>query len=147
LTEESYSLTVTSDVANLGTVIDLVTQAAQKASLDEQDIRSVQMAVDEACINIMVHAYADAAGDIHLHCQVRPGECIITLCDHGRPFDPESVPSPDVTSDLKGRRVGGLGLYFMRKLMDEVRFSFDRDKGNQVVMIKRGRPSRQEGSG
>lgn len=137
MTEESYSLTVTSDMANLGAIIDFVAQAVQKAYLDEQDIFEVQMAVDEACTNIIEHAYGDAPGDIYLGCQVAPGECVITIRDRGRPFDPESVPPPDLTGDLKNRRVGGLGLYFMRKLMDEVRFSFNPDKGNQVVMIKR----------
>jgi anti-sigma regulatory factor (Ser/Thr protein kinase) len=95
------------------------------------------MAVDEACTNIIEHAYGDAPGDIHLGCRVAPGECVITIRDRGRPFDPESVPPPDLTCDLEDRRAGGLGLYLMRKLMDEVRFSFDPDKGNQVVMIKR----------
>ena len=135
--KESFSLTVSSDVADLETISGFVAKAAQKASLDEQDIFAVQMAVDEACTNVIEHACADAPGDIHLSCQVKPGECIITIRDHGHPFDPESVPPPDLTSDLEERRVGGLGLHFMRKLMDEVRFSCDPVKGNQVVMIKR----------
>lgn len=137
MTKESYSLTVASDVANLETIADFVTQAAQKANLDERDVFAVQMAVDEACTNIIEHAYADAPGDIHLTCQVKPGECVVAIRDHGRPFDPESVPPPDLCCDLEERCVGGLGLYFMRKLMVEVRFSFDPEKGNQVVMIKR----------
>jgi len=137
MTQESCSLSVLSDVSNLQIIADFVTAAARKAQLDEQDIFAIQMAVDEACTNVIEHAYASAAGDIHLTCQVRSGEFTVIIRDHGRPFDPESVPPPDLTSDLEERRIGGLGLYFMQKLMDEVRFSFNPETGNQVVMIKR----------
>jgi serine/threonine-protein kinase RsbW len=137
MTQESCSLSVLSDVSNLQIIADFVTAAARKAQLDEQDIFAIQMAVDEACTNVIEHAYAGASGDVHLTCQVKPGEFTIIIRDHGRPFDPEAVPPPDLTSDLEERRIGGLGLYFMQKLMDEVRFSFEPETGNQVVMIKR----------
>jgi anti-anti-sigma factor len=143
MTEESHSLTVAGDVANLALIADFVVQVAEKAHLDEKEIFAVQMAVDEACTNIIEHAYADAPGDIHLTCQVKPGECAVTILDHGRPFDPHSVPPPDLSTDLNERNVGGLGLHFMRTLMDEVHFSFNREEGNQVVMIKRASQYRE----
>jgi len=66
MTKEPHSLTVASDVANLEIVADFIAQAAQKANLDDQGIFAIQMAVDEACTNIIEHAYAGAPGDIHL---------------------------------------------------------------------------------
>ena len=143
MTKESLNLTVSSNVANLGAIADFVTKAAQKANLDDNDTFAVQMAVDEACTNIIMHAYADSSGDIHLDCQVEPGKCVVTIRDHGRSFDPESVPPPDLTGDIEERRVGGLGLHFIRNLMDEVRFSSDPIKGNQVIMIKKASQNRQ----
>jgi serine/threonine-protein kinase RsbW len=143
MTHEHQSLTVSGDVANLETIADFVTTAAHKANLDEQDVFAVQLAVDEACTNVIEHAYADMSGDIHLTCEIKPGECIIAIRDNGRPFDPQAVPPPDLDGDLEDRRVGGLGLYFIKKLMDEVRFSFDPDEGNQVVMIKKASRSNQ----
>ena len=62
---------------------------------------------------------------------------IVTLRDHGRRFDPASVPEPDLHSDLEDRDIGGLGLYFVRKLMDEVCFEFIPGSGNLVTMVKR----------
>lgn len=135
--QKLYSLTVPGDVTNLRVIADFITQTVREAKLEEQDVFAIQMAVDEACTNVIEHAYACAPGDIHLTCQVKSGECVITIRDYGHPFDPEAVPPPDLDSDLEDRRIGGLGLYFMRKLMDEVHFSFDPDMGNQVVMIKR----------
>jgi anti-anti-sigma factor len=137
MAQQPQSLTVSSDVANLETIADFVTRAAKQAQLDEQDIFAIQLAVDEACTNVIEHAYADTSGDIFLTCEVVPGKCVITIRDQGRPFDPETIPPPDLEGNLEERRVGGLGLYFMRKLMDEVHFSFDPEKGNQVIMIKR----------
>jgi len=138
------SLSVFGDVQNLEIIADFITQATQQSNLSEQDIFAIQLAVDEACTNIIEHAYADSPGDIHLTCELEPDECIITLRDHGRPFDPEAIPPPNIDSGLEERRVGGLGLYFMHKLMDEVRFSFDSETGNQLVMIKRASLSEQE---
>jgi anti-anti-sigma factor len=137
MTKEPHSLTVAGDVANLETIANFVINAAQKANLDDKEVFAVQMAVDEACTNIVEHAYADAPGNIHLTCEVKPGECCVTIRDSGRPFDPQSVRPPDLSSNPEDRSVGGLGLYFMRELMDEVHFSFDPEEGNQVVMIKR----------
>lgn len=137
MTHQHHSLNVTSDVANLEIIADFVKKAVQKANLDAQDIFAVQMAVDEACTNVIEHAYAGEPGDIYLTCEAKPGECIITIRDNGRPFNPEAIPPPDLDSNLEERHIGGLGLYFMRKLMDEVHFSFDPEKGNQLVMIKR----------
>jgi serine/threonine-protein kinase RsbW len=65
--------------------------------------------------------------------------------DDGPPFDPDEVPPPDIPADpdnLNGLKTGGLGIYFMRNLMDEVRFSRDEQKGNTLVMVK-NRPSNE----
>ena len=134
---KSESSTFPGEFSSLAAIEDFVSPVAEAAGFDARGVYAVTMAVDEACTNIIEHAYGDAPGDIHLGCQVAPGECVIIIRDRGRPFDPESVPPPDLTGDLEDRRGGGLGLFFMRKLMDEVRFSFDPDSGNQVVMIKR----------
>ncbi|MGA9348407.1 MAG: ATP-binding protein [Anaerolineae bacterium] len=61
---------------------------------------------------------------------------MVTIRDHGRPFDPEAVPPPNFTSSLAERREGMLGLHFMRQLMDEVCFRFDAE-GNKLTMVKR----------
>jgi serine/threonine-protein kinase RsbW len=143
MTEEAHSLTVASDVANLESIAAFIIKAAQKANLDEKDIFAIQVAVDEACTNVIEYAYGDAPGDIHLTCQAKPGECVVTIRNHGRPFEPQNVPPPNLSCDLEERTVGGLGLYFMRELMDEVHFSFDPEEGNQVVMIKKANRGNQ----
>jgi serine/threonine-protein kinase RsbW len=64
-------------------------------------------------------------------------EFVVTIRDRGKPFDPSSVPAPDLHADLGERRVGGLGIYFMRKMMDEVSYSLDAEGGNELTMRKK----------
>jgi serine/threonine-protein kinase RsbW len=61
----------------------------------------------------------------------------VVLRDKGRFFDPTSVPDPDLQANLEDRTGGGLGLYFMRQLMDEVHFEFTPGSGNLLTMVKR----------
>jgi anti-anti-sigma factor len=61
---------------------------------------------------------------------------IMTLHDKGRSFDPNEVPTPDIQSPLEERQAGGLGIYLMTRLMDEVRFDFDPQQGNLLTMVK-----------
>ncbi len=114
--------------------------AAEDAGLSEHAAFHVQMAVDEACTNIIEHAYgAENRGTISVVCRVEPGELVVILRDTGKHFNPESVPLPRLGSLLEDTEVGGLGLYFMRQVMDEVRFKFT-PEGNELTMVKRGHP-------
>ena len=64
----------------------------------------------------------------------------IVLIDHGEPFDPASIPMPDLKADLSERKIGGLGIFLMRKLMDEVRYeSHPETNSNTLTMIKHKR--------
>lgn len=135
-------LTVPGQFEQLAQIAEFVTRAAREAGLTEDDVFHVEMAVDEACSNIIEHAYADRSGDIDLACRSSaPGALEITIHDSGRPFDPDVVglPKVDPPADLDELNEGGLGLYFMRKLMDEVRFELGSGQGNTLTMTKRSK--------
>jgi serine/threonine-protein kinase RsbW len=100
------------------------------------------MAVDEACANIIEHAYGgEGRGDIECTCQIDGDGLLVRLCDQGRPFDPSSVPEPDINGSLEERQEGGLGLFLIRKLVDEVRFEFTPGSGNVLTLVKWKEPS------
>jgi serine/threonine-protein kinase RsbW len=123
---------------SLAPIGEFVTQAARVVGLDAQAVYAVQMAVDEAVTNIIEHAYGgEGRGTNKCTCHLSDDGLTVTLRDQGRPFDPASVPTPDLDADLEDRRVGGLGLYFIRRLMDEVRFEFTPGSGNVLTMVKR----------
>lgn len=138
---DHFELTVPSDLANLERIADFVTDAALRLGLSEQQAFEVQMAADEACANVIQHAYGPGVeGEIVIRCEVEGDEFVITIRDHGRAFDPEEVAEPDLACPLEKRQVGGLGLFFMRKMMDRVAFHFDPQAGNELKMYKRRSP-------
>ena len=117
---------------------DFVAAVAAEVGLGEKGVFQVQLACDEACTNIVEHAYGGQDGQFEVHCWVENGRLFIAIRDYGRPFDPHTIPEPFIptsASQVDQLEVGGLGLHFMRKLMDEVRFEFT-DEGNVVVMVK-----------
>ena len=132
-------ITVPGRFESLAQVADFVRSAMQDAGWDEDNTFRVQMAVDEACSNIVEHAYGeDAQGSIDVTCCIQDqGDLLVSIHDTGKAFDPASVPEPPVGADLEDLPEGGLGLYFMRKLMDVVHFSFSPQTGNTLIMVKR----------
>jgi serine/threonine-protein kinase RsbW len=114
-----------------------VDDAAVVAGLNESESSRCQLAVDEACTNIIEHGYGgENMGEIRVTCATEPGELTITIRDQARPFDPSEVPEPQLNANLDELRIGGLGLYFMRQVMDAVEFSHD-GRGNTLVLVKR----------
>jgi serine/threonine-protein kinase RsbW len=110
---------------------------SKTAGFDEMGIYAIQTAVDEACSNIIDHAYGgETAQVIELVCTSSDQDLKIVLHDHGKPFNPAKVPIPNRHARLRDIKEGGLGLYFMRQLMDEVYFEFSPGKGNTLTMIK-----------
>lgn len=133
------SLTVPGSFEYLATIADFIAEAGRDAGSDQDTIFHVQMAVDEACSNVIEHAYqGQDQGEITLKCDCDGKEWVIAIYDTGRAFDPTSVPEPNLNSNVDDIKTGGLGLYFMRQLMDEVEFSFDEKRGNKLRMVKRG---------
>jgi len=136
--DTSQTVTFPGRFESLAAIGEFVTRAAEAAGLNERAVYAVQMAVDEACSNIVEHAYGgEGRGDIECTCRVSDDGLYVILRDRGRPFDPAGVPPPDLDVGLEERDVGGLGLYFIRRLMDEVHFEFRPSSGNTLTLVKR----------
>ena len=132
-------LTVPGRYDRLETISKFVEQAGQDAGLDEVAICRCQLAVDEAVTNIIEHGYeGEGRGEIDLRCECEPGqgELVITISDQAKPFDPDAVPQPTLNASLEDMQIGGLGLYFMRQVMDAVEFSYE-DGSNKLVLVKK----------
>ncbi len=122
--------------ASLGLISEFVNNAAEEAGLDESQAYSVELAVDEACSNIIEHAYgAEDVGDIFCICIIDEDRLTVVLKDKGKPFDPDSVPDVDTKQNLEERSPGGAGVFLMRKVMDSVKFEF-KSEGNVLTMVK-----------
>ena len=132
-----FALEIESKLENLSAINDFVTEAMKQLGIAEATTSRVQLAVDEACTNVIKHAYSEQNGVITIILELVDDDLIITIRDYGKPFDPDSVSHPDLEADLDKRKVGGLGIYFMKKLMDDISYTFDPKKGNELTMRKR----------
>ena len=122
----------------LDEIREFVAQVAREGGFTEKEIYSLQLAADEAASNIIEHAYEGVSdADLDITCDVYGDTLTITMRDTGTPFDPSSVKPPNLKADLSERQIGGLGLYLMRKLMDEVHYESSSKTGNLLTMIKR----------
>ncbi|MBN1231046.1 MAG: ATP-binding protein [Anaerolineales bacterium] len=123
--------------ANLAKIGSFIKNSAIKAGLSTRDVYTLQVAVDEACANIIDHAYGgEDLGSIDISCsQVEDGVEII-IKDEGNPFDPDSHPDPDFTKPLEELPSRGAGLMMMRKCMDNLDYSFS-PEGNTLILYKK----------
>lgn len=118
---------------------DLVASEARLAGFDERGIHHCYLAVEEACTNIVEHGLR---GDDHneacieVCCQREQDRLIIKVIDTGAAFDPLTVPDPDPKASIDERSEGGWGIYFIKKLMDEVAYRVEGGR-NYLTMIKR----------
>jgi serine/threonine-protein kinase RsbW len=136
--DKVYRLSIPGRFDQLERVCQLIGQTALEAGLGEIESGRCQLAVDEACTNVIEHGYGgEGRGTIDLVCHVREGELVVTIQDHAQLFDPNAVQPPKLNATLDELKVGGLGIYFMRQVMDEVEFSYE-GGGNKVVLVKRG---------
>jgi serine/threonine-protein kinase RsbW len=124
----------------LDEIREFVGDIARKGGFSDKDVYNIQLATDEAASNVIEHAYEKIKdGVLELSCDMTGDAITIVLVDHGESFDPSEVPLPDLKADLSDRKIGGLGIFLMRKLMDEVRYEPKADKSNVLTMIKRKR--------
>jgi anti-sigma regulatory factor (Ser/Thr protein kinase) len=131
------TLSLFADLSQLGTICTFVTEIGRELGLDERSISELHLAVDEACTNVIQHAYHGRGGQIEVTVEPMEGDLQVVIRDWGQAFDPQAVPTPDPTVPLEQRPLGGLGLFLMRRVMDRIEFQFDPSNGNTLTMWRR----------
>lgn len=130
---------------NIPTITDFVGEAAAAAGFTEDEIYHCQLAADEACTNIIEHAYGgEGKGEIKITCRIELGLCEILVIDEGKRFNPMTVPKPDLEADIDTIKPGGIGLHLMRQFMDEIHFEFGEDD-NRLTLVKRSAERPRQG--
>ena len=131
-------LKVKSKTENLSKIRDFVSENALNAGIPMATVEDIMLAVDEACTNIIKHAYKlSPDGEILLNIAYDENKFTIIIIDYGRSFEPETVPLPDLQKYYREHKVGGLGIYLMKSLMDDVKYTSIPGKYNQVLLSKK----------
>jgi serine/threonine-protein kinase RsbW len=109
---------------------------ASLPGINDEILYDVQLAVDEACTNIISHGYRDLdPGSIILDLEVDSDQLIVSLTDFGHSFEPSSSPLPNVDAPIEERELGGFGLFFIQQSMDRIDYQVTED-GNKMTLTK-----------
>lgn len=130
------SANFSAEFSNLESIRQFVEQAA--GSGDPKAIAEMVLAVDEAVTNIIQHGYQGKPGAIEIGVRYKGKDLHVVIRDKAAFFDPRSVPAPDLTLPLSERKPGGLGIFLMRKLTNNINFRRTPDGRNELELIREG---------
>jgi len=142
---EKQQLKVPAHIDYLGDLRDFVTKIGRKHKFSDKVVNAFKLAVDEASTNIIRHAYRDSGtqGLITLRAIVKKNSLTLSVIDQGVYFDPKRVKDPDLNRYIDIGKKGGLGIFIMRKLMDEIDYR-KTEEGNELRITKyRDKPAKK----
>ncbi|MDD5254944.1 MAG: ATP-binding protein [Candidatus Omnitrophica bacterium] len=126
-------ITVAAKIDSLPLLLAFVKKEAAGAGFDEKTSNQVQLAFEEAVVNVINYAYPAAEGSIDVEASEGAEGLTIVISDTGIPFDPLSMPEPNINAPLEERRIGGLGVYMFRRIMDKV--AYKREGGRNILTL------------
>lgn len=136
--ERKFTLQVPSSTENLALIREFVGTTASQAGFSENEVAKLELAVDEACANVIEHAYGhDVSKEVVVRVRLDDEFLKIDIEDTGNGFDPNSVNQEELEQLINKRKTGGLGMRLMKTLMDEVRYEIEPGKKNALYMMKR----------
>jgi anti-sigma regulatory factor (Ser/Thr protein kinase) len=126
--------TIPAKLENLKSMLQFIRDGAEQQGFSKKEVSKIQVAAEEALVNVISYAYPDDGGDIEIRCNARGVEgLVIEIIDWGTPFDPLLLPEPDTEAPPEEREVGGLGIHIMRNIMDEV--SYEREGDRNILTL------------
>ena len=132
--EKTFVLKVPSSTENLALIREFVGSIGLQAGLDQKDVGKLELAVDEACANVIEHAYGhDATKEVVVRASLDEETLKIDVEDTGRGFDPENIEQEKLEELINKRATGGLGMRLMQTLMDEVRYEIEPGKKTSCI--------------
>jgi serine/threonine-protein kinase RsbW len=134
--KDAITCTIESDIHAIPRVSLVLDQAMQAYGFSEEEILDTQLAVEEAITNVIVHGYAKGPGTIVISCHTTRGIAEIQIEDSAPPFNPLSIPEPDISAEIEERQIGGLGVFLIRQVMDEISYRYENGK-NILVLVKK----------
>lgn len=135
--ESNRELTVKSRTENLSAIRDFINFYAHEAGIGNEAVENIMLAVDEACTNIIKHAYKSFPnGEIKIKIEYDDKKFTIIIIDYGNAFDPGKISKPDLQKYYRERKIGGLGMYLIKTLMDDVEYTSVPGKFNRVLLTK-----------
>ena len=130
-------LTMGAEKENIPAVIDFINGELENLGCSLRTVTQIDVAIDELYSNIAYYAYGERHGQVtvRIESEDRPPVVVISFQDEGKPFNPLEQGDPDVTLPARERKIGGLGIFMVKKSMDDVRYEY-RD-GKNILTIRK----------
>jgi len=125
------------ELSEIQTLARIVTGFGKKNNLSDEDINDINLSLEEVASNIITYGYDNSQRHrIVINLNLVKGELVIEVTDDARPFNPLDAPEPDIDKPLEERKIGGLGIYLVRKLMDKVEYKSEEGKNILIITKK-----------
>jgi len=136
--EQVFDFLVKASLDNLQEIRSYIDRVGARLGVNESALGDLRLAVDEAVTNVILHGYGKLDGIVELHMQSDGDAVVIRIRDRARTFDPSQVSAPQLDTALRNRPLGGMGIFLIRKMMDEAEFLPLPGGGNEIRLVKRG---------
>jgi serine/threonine-protein kinase RsbW len=132
----TFERRLSGELSNIVSLADEVARWGAETGLTEAAVFQVNLVLEELVTNVITHGLgAGQPGSISVRIELVGDRLEIVLADDARPFDPFVMPTPDLTADIEDRPVGGLGVHFVRTLMDE--WGYARVSGKNIIWLQK----------
>lgn len=133
---QKFQITRAAELESLHIFRDFITECCARYDIPGDVVLELKLAVDEACTNVIEHGYKGMdPGSIILCFRIESERILVQITDFGHVFEPEEAPQPDVKAALEDRALGGLGLYLIYQLMDNIDYQASLE-GNTLTFTK-----------
>jgi serine/threonine-protein kinase RsbW len=137
--DQQFGMTIGSDIAEIPKVSAWLEEVMRGSGFSEEAILDTQLAVEEAITNVIVHGYKEPGGVVEITSHVNSDRVKVEIADTAPRFDPLSMPVPDLDGSIEERRIGGLGVFLIRQVMDGVSYRYE--NGRNILLMTKNRNS------
>ena len=137
--------TLPAKMDSLMTSLSFVGEHTSASGFDKKRMGEIELCLEEVLVNVFNYAYPDGPGDVEITCGLKDdGTFLIVLADSGIPFDILSVDDPNTSANVDERHIGGLGIFFVKQLMNDVQYR--RENGKNILTLSvNAQPPQLEG--
>jgi serine/threonine-protein kinase RsbW len=130
------SIILANDISEISRLYEFVEEVGNDFELSPDIVFNLNLVLEEAVVNIINYAYPKEEHEsIYLSARMHEGSIILVLTDTGKEFDPTAAPEADVTLSADDRQIGGLGIFLIRQIMNEVKY--ERIEGKNVLTLEK----------
>jgi len=128
-------ITVPAITDRLDEVFNFIESAMRNAGMDDRQQNNIKIAVEEIFVNIVSYAFPTGEGEVSVSVTAVSDKLSIEFCDSGTPYDPLAKADPDISLSADEREIGGLGIYMVKKMMDDVCYRYE--DGKNILIIEK----------